>query len=207
MYLEYKDKKIDTRIDTVKADIFAGMMLTKLGGRANYMKLMKLLYLADRYHLRTYMRPIAFDDYFAMKKGVIGSYWLDLLRGKIESRFFVSDKQANVKMKTSIGEKIESLSASELEALNFALNSFSEYSEYDLVDIIHEYPEWKKYAGRFDQQQEGREDVEIRDLLNDPVKDNPTFERLKFSDPFIPLSKEEKELIFEEIADFAIESI
>jgi uncharacterized phage-associated protein len=210
MYIEYCDKKIDTKIDTAKADLFAAAMLEKLGGRShyvNYLRLMKLLYLADRFHLRTYMRPIAFDDYYAMKKGVVGSYWLDLLRGKIDSKYFISDKTACVKSRADIGDGIRALSESELESLNFAVEMFSKFDENQLVDIVHEYPEWKKHEKRFSEDMSGREEIKIQDILDDPQQDNLVFKRLEFSDPFISLSAEEKELIFEEITDSAIESV
>jgi hypothetical protein len=152
------------------------------------------------------MRPIAFDDYYAMKKGVIGSYWLDLLRGKIDSNYFVSDKQIYVKLKSTIGDNIRALSESELEALNFAIERFSQFDENKLVDIVHEYPEWKKYEERF-KNPSGREEIKIQDILDDPAQDNPTFKTLGFSDPFARLSDKEKELILEEITDSAIESV
>src|SRR6266436_2153104 len=125
MYMKLNDTIIRTAVDREKADLFAAIMLRRLGGKANYMKLMKLLYFADRFHLRRFMRPIAKDDIFAMKKGIICSYWLDILRGVLNSRYFESDKVRTVKLKEDFAfEEKRSLSESEIEALEFALSNF-----------------------------------------------------------------------------------
>src|SRR5260221_4533794 len=146
MYMKLENKTVRTAVDREKADLVAAVMLRRLGGEANYMKLMKLLYFADRFHLRRFMRPIAKDDFFAMKKGMIGSYWLDILRGVLDSRFFVSDKVKTVKLKEDLAfEERRLLAASEIEALDFAFNNFAKYDENELVEIIHEYPEWAKF--------------------------------------------------------------
>ena len=207
MYLMRQDKRIATGVDGEKADLFAALMLQELGGRVNYMKLMKLLYFADRYHLRRYMRPIAKDDYFAMKKGVVGSYWLDLLRGLAESNFFTTDKPTvSVVLKAEVAKKDTGrLSESEVEAMKFALQHFGAFNENKLVDIIHEYPEWEKFKDRFSKN-EGREDIDIRDIVQDP-SDNDIFRKYGFKDPFKPLSAKEKEMVVEAVADYVSESL
>ena len=45
----------------------------KEGGEINKMKAIKLVWMADRLHLREYGRPITNDDYIAMKFGPVGS--------------------------------------------------------------------------------------------------------------------------------------
>ena len=45
----------------------------------NRMKALKLLWLADRYHLRQYGRMISEDDYFAIQYGPISSSAKDIL--------------------------------------------------------------------------------------------------------------------------------
>src|SRR5258706_12357731 len=163
MYMKLENKTVRTAVDREKADLVAAVMLRRLGGEANYMKVMKLLYFADRFHIRRYMRPIAKDDLFAMKKGIIGSYWLDILRGVIDSHFFVSDKVKTVKLNENVNlEEGLVLSESEIEALDFAFKKFSQYDENELVEIMHEYPEWVKFKERF-LKAEGFEEVDLRD--------------------------------------------
>jgi len=45
-------------------------------------KAVKLLYLADREHLRRFGRPITFDKYVAMEFGPVASCAFDILKGK-----------------------------------------------------------------------------------------------------------------------------
>lgn len=47
-------------------------ILSKLG-KMDKLKLLKLVYLADKYHLIYYGRTITNDDYYAMKHGPIAS--------------------------------------------------------------------------------------------------------------------------------------
>ena len=50
----------------------------KKNGKINKMKAIKLIYLADRYHLRKYGRPVVGDDYWAMKYGPVASSTLNI---------------------------------------------------------------------------------------------------------------------------------
>ena len=43
------------------------------GGRINKLKALKLLFFADRYHLRKYGRPVSECAYYAMKDGPVAS--------------------------------------------------------------------------------------------------------------------------------------
>ena len=50
----------------------------KNGGKINRMKAIKLLFFADRYHVRKYGRPVVWSTYFAMKNGPVSSEALNL---------------------------------------------------------------------------------------------------------------------------------
>src|SRR5680860_294981 len=50
-----------------KATQALNFMATKDGGRISKLKAIKLIFLADRYHLRKYGRPVVGDQYFAME--------------------------------------------------------------------------------------------------------------------------------------------
>ena len=63
-------------------------------GRLNKLKALKLIYFADRYHLRTYGRPITNDRYLAMEYGPVASSCKDLAEmseflGKEEREYLV----------------------------------------------------------------------------------------------------------------------
>jgi hypothetical protein len=62
-----------------KAAQAAALLLQRAGGTMNHMKLIKLLYLADRRALVQWGRPITFDYYVSMPHGPVLSFTLDRL--------------------------------------------------------------------------------------------------------------------------------
>jgi uncharacterized phage-associated protein len=67
--------KPDKLVDTM-------LYLASKGIELSQYKMVKLLYLADREHLRRFGRPITFDKYVAMPFGPVASAAFDLLKGK-----------------------------------------------------------------------------------------------------------------------------
>ena len=59
------------RFNEAKATQAAARLLRNRGGRMSYMKLIKLLYLADREALARWGRPITTDSYVSMKHGPV----------------------------------------------------------------------------------------------------------------------------------------
>src|SRR5437667_12283059 len=66
------------RFNERKATQSAARLLELRGGRMSYLKLIKLLYLADRESLLRWGRPISTDRYFSMDRGPVLSRVLDL---------------------------------------------------------------------------------------------------------------------------------
>ena len=64
----------DYRKSTQVLNFFAN----KQGGQINKMKALKLIFLADRYHIRKYGRLITNDVYVAMKHGPVPSTTKDI---------------------------------------------------------------------------------------------------------------------------------
>ena len=114
--------------------------------------LLKLLYLADRYHLRKYGRTILGDRYFAMKYGPVASDTKNViesgLRDEYASRFvrvtMVPHKPRDFQLVSAYGkESLGWLSQTDTEALDAALKVYSVCD--NLVGFTHEFPEWKKH--------------------------------------------------------------
>ncbi|MGH7497077.1 MAG: Panacea domain-containing protein [bacterium] len=55
------------------------MRLDQVAGRYNYMALLKLVFFADRYHIRNYARPVSCDEYYALKLGPVPSNLKDIV--------------------------------------------------------------------------------------------------------------------------------
>jgi uncharacterized phage-associated protein len=121
--------------------------------RLNKMKALKLLFFADRYHLRKYGRPVSDCAYFAMKHGPVASEAknvaeestrLDNRSRSYAKRYVRKDDPYHF---SSVGEVDDAiLSKTDKEALDFAWQTFGHYSEFRLRDITHHYPEWKRHA-------------------------------------------------------------
>lgn len=122
----------------------------------NKMKAIKLLYFADRYHIRKYGRPILNDKYLAMEYGPVASTSKDIAELSVflpqneseRAQKYISPAKDSKYYYMSVNEFDEDVfSDSEIEALNFALEKFGDKNQYSLADLSHNYPEWKKFEG------------------------------------------------------------
>jgi uncharacterized phage-associated protein len=155
------------------------------GEKINKMKALKLLWLADRVHLWKHARPITDDTYFAMKFGPVASGSKDLIE---ESDFIESQTEKDYTHKylkrldklhyASTGETDNSvLSRSEFEALETTYNEFGSLTQFDLSDLSHVFPEWKKFES--DIKAGGvRFEMKFQDFFEAPLKDLNVFKRL-----------------------------
>lgn len=139
----------------------------------NKMKAIKLIWLADRYHLRKYGRPIVNDDYWAMDYGPVGSSVKDIA----ESSTFLSKEES-----TYAGQYLKSdgyhtrsvmdidhrvFSETDIEALDFAHNEYGSMDQFELADLSHIYPEWKKFEEKL--KTSTRERMSYIDFFIDPI--------------------------------------
>ena len=120
-------------------------------GKTHFMVLIKLMFLADRYHLRHYSILITADDYKGMKVGPVGSATKDVLK---EDEFFFSNLLSEDKryfrrylvsknnfVQAKHKPEYDELSQSEREALDFVITNFGRFKQFQLADISHDYPE------------------------------------------------------------------
>lgn len=145
--------------------------------RVNVLLLMKLIWAADRYHLRNYGRLITNDGYRALPKGPVCSIALDIA----SQSDFLSPEQIDYSKQYVARDKnddiigvlpaeVDYLSDSDLEALEFAWKTFGSMDRFKVVDITHEYPEWNKFANLF-KSGASSEEMDIRDFFENPQKD------------------------------------
>lgn len=179
-------------------------LLKLVGGRYNQMALLKLAFFADRYHLRSYGRPVSLDEYYALKLGPIPSNLRDILETEkyLPEKFrFVDDYVVELK---ATGSELDQFSRSDLEAMQFAVDHFAELgkrNEFILANLTHAYPEWDKYKNRFAEFSHGREEMDYKDFLFNADPQHPEFKKLPFQDPFPPLSPAERDDILTEMID------
>ncbi len=124
----------------------------KKGGKINKMKAIKLIYLADRLHLRKYGRPIVGDVYWAMKLGPVGSetkrvaeldvsgvvlaYAHKYLQPTDEKKQYIASRK---EVDTTL------FSETDLECLESIYTAYGDMDQFELAEITHGYSEWKKH--------------------------------------------------------------
>jgi uncharacterized phage-associated protein len=118
---------------------------------------LKLIYLADRYHLRKYGRLITNDNYLAMTYGPVASSVKDLA----EQSEFLSDQEekyaraylhkadpSSHSIKSIKDIDLDVFSQTDLEALNTVWDKFHQMPQYEIVKFTHGFPEWKKHESK-----------------------------------------------------------
>jgi len=156
--------------------------------RIQKLKAIKLIWAADRYHVRKYGRLVSSDDYVAMKLGPVGSLTKRIAENdRIWLGSEILDETNKYVMPSSDGNLVVShnavdgkvFSKTDIEALDFAWNSFGEYDGFQIADISHDYPEWLKFEEANKLTVQKRTDIDPLDFFKDPKE-------LKYlkSDPF-----------------------
>ena len=111
---------------------------------------LKLVFLADRYHLRKYGRPITNDEYWAMTYGPVASSVKDI----VEIGDYLSSHEKDYTQKylqkafthqvKSVEEvDLDVFSETDIEALNAAIAQKKKHQ--DLVEFTHLFPEWQMH--------------------------------------------------------------
>ncbi len=120
----------------------------KLGkGRLNVLKLVKLVYLADRLALVTGGRPITFDQFFSLPKGPVVSSTLNLINDEPdpnEPRYwhrFISERmQYEIALRADPGAA--DLSRFEEQIIEQIYGQYGQLDQWALVKLTHKLPEW-----------------------------------------------------------------
>ena len=118
----------------------------------SYMKLIKLLYLADREALLRWGCPITTDRYVSLDRGPVLSHVLNLITDETDpetSSIWARVISEPTKYEVHLNEEIqeEELSDAEIDLLNEIFREYGKMSRWDLVRITHDLPEWVDPAG------------------------------------------------------------
>ncbi len=146
--------KMLLEFDHKKATQVINYLAKKGSGKIDKLKLIKLIYFADRYHLRRHGRPILNDAYYAMRLGPVGSSVKDI--AELSSGFLDDNERAYANkfiapiiednLVVSIADvDLDVFSKSEIEALDFVYDEFGNQTETALINAAHRYPEWNKF--------------------------------------------------------------
>jgi len=136
-----------------KAAQAAAYLLVKHGGQLNYMKLIKLLYLADRQALLDCGKPITGDRMVSMPKGPVLSGILDLITwGQRREETcvgleYVSPPEGYDVRLVKPGPDFDELSERERSILDEIDARYGNVDKWSLVDLTHRLPEWRDPRG------------------------------------------------------------
>jgi uncharacterized phage-associated protein len=135
------------RLDLDKAiEAVAFLLRREPGHRMNYMRLLKILYIAERESLAESSAPITGGRAIAMQRGPLIEEILHLIRGQHIgtpkwSQFIRLD---NYSLEMTADPGVGHLSRFVTGKLDEVAQRHVGHDEWDMVAITHELPEWKK---------------------------------------------------------------
>lgn len=135
------------RFDERKATEAASFLLDLRGGRMHYIKLIKLLYLADRTALLRWGAPITTDRFVSMEHGPVVSNIFNLITKDVSKRIWsqvisdpFGDDEIELRKKTSF----DHLSRAEEKLLSDIFSEYGHRNRWELIhDVMHKLPEWR----------------------------------------------------------------
>jgi len=142
-----------------KAAAAAAFLLDHEGGTMDYMRLVKLLYLAERESLARLSHPIAGDVYSALDQGPILSRVLDLCKYKSTGPWAAQIERSGLwAVKLRKPPDLGPLSAAEVAILEEVAKRFHERDQWDLSTLMRGLPEWNDPRG-------GRLEILLEEVL------------------------------------------
>jgi len=138
------------RFDMDKTLAAAGYLLSLGGGRCSILKLVKMLYYADRMALECWHRTITGDAFYSLPEGPIVSTAYDLMKGigpkNLQERWFcfVQPRQGNTIALKQMPDTAF-LSQAEKETLEASFRKISSMS--NVSAWMHTFPEWENPKG------------------------------------------------------------
>lgn len=130
----------------------------------SYLKLIKLLYLADREALLRWGRPVSTDRFVSMDRGPVLSRVLDLITGDVPpgprgvwNEYVSAPFDFEVRLVVAEPQSDE-LSVAEEKLIREIFEKYGKMSRWSLVDLTHSLPEWEDPQG-------SAIPIEVRDIL------------------------------------------
>jgi len=133
------------RFDERKATEAAARFLQLRGGTMHYLKLIKLLYLADRRALSQWGYPITTDRYVSMDHGPVTSRIYNLIVDEVPKPFWSQYISAPRDYQVSLLQEApnDRLSRAEENLIKQVFNEFGHMNRWAIVDYLHTLPEWR----------------------------------------------------------------
>ena len=139
-----------------KAAQIAAYFAKSEGGKINILKLVKLIYLADRKFLSNFDMSMLNDDLVSMEYGPVNSRTLNRINGFVRNadddwNAYVTDRENHfvALTKSDISDAdLKELSRAELRVLKETWDAFGHMTQWELVDYTHHNcQEWEDPKG------------------------------------------------------------
>jgi len=124
----------------------AAFLIHLSGGRMRYIKLLKLLYYADREAFARWERPITYDNYVSMDYGPVLSSTYALIKGKANGRYwnrYIVTNGYYVHLRDE-QPAFKKLSPAEIELIQKINEEYRLTDPFELSKQSHDLPEYKK---------------------------------------------------------------
>ncbi len=134
----------------------AAVFTHKHGGTISILKLIKLMYLADRESMSRYGLPISFDRLVSMDHGPVLSRTYDLINGTLDAPGAAKwDEWISVRENHDVSLKrkfqrpdLDELSDADLEVIDAVWSRFGKMDKWTLRDYTHDHlGEWQDPEG------------------------------------------------------------
>ena len=141
---------MEFRFDFEKSLQAAAFLLHLEDDRMPYLRLLKLMYIAERELLAQKATPLTGDIYKAMEHGPVLSHVYDLIKGNgarsVEWESYIDRIGYAVKLVRPADR--EKLSGDAIEKLAEVSARHREKGHWEISDLNHDFPEWRKnYPG------------------------------------------------------------
>jgi len=156
--------------------------------RIQKLKAIKLIWAADRYHIRKYGRLVSNDEYCALKYGPVASLAKDVADLDLDyidssyvdyiNKYLTRDDERLVLFSHRDVEE-DNFSKSDKEALEFAWKNFGSLNGFALAEISHDFPEWLRFKDELESKEIRKANIVVEDFFENP-KELTTLK----SDPF-----------------------
>jgi len=136
------------RSSTKKAVQAACVLLEQTPSRSmSYLRLLKLLYVADRKAMESVHRPIIGTRVVAMRNGPLHSEVFNLIKKEhIDEPLWSEFIRKEGYLLTEVKDPgVSELSRFEISVLTSVSEEFSQVDDWQLVEHTHCFPEWKKH--------------------------------------------------------------
>lgn len=156
------------------------------------LKVLKLVWIADRLHLRKYWSPIVWDTYFAMKFWPVASWIKNIcelnnsyLNNKAIKYIGSYLQKFSHKVRTKNKTDLSQFSDTNLEVINEVFEKFWNNDSFKLVDFTHNYPEWTKFKEKLESWEIIQANMDYLDFFKNTTSQDNIFdidnEHLEFS--------------------------